>query len=146
MLKSPMEHRSPNFDDRLLTRLRTSSCAKLIGTALILAAAGCSTSMGRRSVLVPTGTAGSVGTPATQPLPGADTVLGRNVSAQDCAQNLLGIPLGKSEPNLNEAVTLAVGRVPGGLMLTNVSIVNRYMISGLFNVDCIRVTGDVVGK
>jgi hypothetical protein len=121
------------------------STAFFVGV-LVLAVSGCSTPLGTKSVLVPANNPEAVGRPATQPLPGASTVLSRNVTAQDCAQNIFWIPWGPREPDLNAAVTQAVARVPGGLMMTNVSVAKHYMISGLYNVDCIRVTGDVVGK
>jgi len=89
---------------------------------------------------------GQLALASTRPIFSASPVLRRGVLGADCAQNVLGIPLGNSAPNLNDAVAEAVAEVPGGTMLINASIADRYMISGLYNVSCLRVTGDVVGK
>jgi hypothetical protein len=95
---------------------------------------GCTASMGDVAML------------STQPALASGVVLRRDAVAQNCAHDVLGIPLGQRMPNLAAAVAAAVGEGSGGMLLTNVSVENDYFISGLYNLNCIRVQGDVVGK
>jgi hypothetical protein len=103
----------------------------LLGSTLLLA--GCAASVGELAMISP------------QDIPGSAPVLRRGVTAEDCAHKIIGIPLGESAPNLNLAVARALAQVPGGVMLTNATIDNDYAITVLYNRNCIRVTGDVVG-
>lgn len=67
-----------------------------------------------------------------------------NVSGQDCAQNILGIPWGSLYPSLEEALDRAVGQVAGGDMMVNAVAHRELLITLLYNRDCISVDGDVV--
>ncbi|MGO9268319.1 MAG: hypothetical protein ACLQBA_26105 [Candidatus Binataceae bacterium] len=66
------------------------------------------------------------------------------VSGEDCATNILGIPLGSINPNVQEAVDHAVSQTPNGDMMTNVSIHDDLIFTLLFNQACVKVQGDVV--
>ncbi|MGH7815443.1 MAG: hypothetical protein ACREQI_15755 [Candidatus Binataceae bacterium] len=72
------------------------------------------------------------------------TPLQKDVTGEDCAQSILFIPWGTLNPNLQEAVDHAVDQVPGGDMMTNVTIHDDVLITLLYNRNCIRVHGDVV--
>jgi len=104
----------------------------LLGCTLM--AAGCTASVGELRLA----------STRTLKLP-RHTVLRRGASGTDCSHKVMGIPL-TGGPNLNAAVTNALAQVPGGTLLTDVTVDNDYLITGLYNRNCIRVTGTVVGQ
>jgi hypothetical protein len=67
-----------------------------------------------------------------------------HVVGEDCARLLLFIPLGSLNPNVQEAVDRAVEQVPGGDMMTNVTVHEDFLITVLYNSRCVKVVGDVV--
>ncbi|MBI3767763.1 MAG: hypothetical protein HY271_04610 [Deltaproteobacteria bacterium] len=70
--------------------------------------------------------------------------LARSVRGENCAYNILGIPLGTLNPNIQDAVDEAVRKTPNGDMLINASFHNDILIAILYGYNCIRVDGDVV--
>lgn len=74
------------------------------------------------------------------------TPIQQHVRGEDCAYNVLGIPLGSVNPNLQEAVDNAVSPIPGGDMMTNVTVHRDLLITLLYNQACVRVEGDVVNS
>jgi len=70
--------------------------------------------------------------------------LQQHVIGEDCAENILGIPLGSMNPNVQEAIDKAVSQVPSGDMMTNVTVHDDLFFALLYNQVCVRVDGDVV--
>jgi hypothetical protein len=104
----------------------------VIGSVLLLS--GCTASVGELAMAAPE----RVGAPTK--------VLRRGISGEACTHKVFGIPFSERAPDLNAAVEAAVAKVPGGVMLTDVAIQNDYVITFVYNQNCIRVTGDVVGN
>ena len=68
----------------------------------------------------------------------------RSVEGKDCAYRLLFfIPLGSIVPNAEEAMDLAMEKVPEGNVMTNVAIYNDVVNLIVFSQTCLRVKGDV---
>lgn len=72
--------------------------------------------------------------------------LQKQVSGENCTDDILGIPLGTLNPNLQDAIDDAVEKVPNGDMMTNVTIHKDLFVTIVFNQLCVRVNGDVVAS
>lgn len=72
--------------------------------------------------------------------------LQKDVSGENCVDEILFIPLGTLNPNLQDAIDDAVAKVPNGDMMTNLTVHEDLLISILFNQRCVRVNGDVVAS
>lgn len=69
--------------------------------------------------------------------------LQRNVEGEDCANMLLFIPLGKLDPNLEDAMDMAMEKVPDGHLMANVAIYSEILFTYIFNRVCLQIKGDV---
>jgi hypothetical protein len=77
--------------------------------------------------------------------------LAEDVEGKDCARVLwllfIPIPFGSLQPSLEEAMDRAIEKVPGGDMMTNVTITNEPFLVPLlvinYRSDCLVVEGDV---
>jgi len=83
---------------------------------------------------------------ASLDVPGQYVILKPNVRGRDCFPTFLGIPPRGLEFSLGKAVESAVGQVPDGDMMINVSIREEIWAFVLYNRYCIRVDGDVVNS
>lgn len=68
------------------------------------------------------------------------------VEGEDCVTQILLIPMGTLNPNIQDAVDRAVEKVPNGDMMTNVTLNEDLVFTLVYNRDCVRVTGDVVNS
>jgi hypothetical protein len=71
-------------------------------------------------------------------------VLKRGVEGTDCIHNVLGIPMGSLNPNIQEATDRALQTVPDANALTDAVVYAEPLIFLLYNRTCIRVRGDAV--
>lgn len=67
----------------------------------------------------------------------------RSVEGKDCANFLLFIPIGKLNPNLEDAMEAAMEKVAAGNIMTDVAIYVDQISAIVFNQVCYRVKGDV---
>jgi hypothetical protein len=98
-------------------------------------------------VLVGSGCSMRIGTftmASTKNLGTTYTPIQTGVTGEDCSQQILFVPLGTLNPNLQDAVDKAVEQVPEGDMMTNVTAYNDILFTHLYDRNCIRVVGDVV--
>lgn len=100
----------------------------LCSVALI---AGCTTSFGKASLV------------STQPVNVASAAAGRQVSGEDCARKVLLIPV-SAGPSLSAAVDRALAPLRPGAMLVDAMVYNDYVITMLYNSNCLRVEGRAV--
>ncbi len=89
---------------------------------------------------------GSLTLASTKNLGYTYTTLREHVAGQDCAYNVLGIPLGSVNPNLQEAVDNAASQVPGADMMTDVTVHHDVLITLLYNQACVRVDGNAINS
>lgn len=70
--------------------------------------------------------------------------LASGVRGEDCIHQILGIPIGSLNPNLEEAIDNAVAKASGGNAMTDASIHQDIFTVLLYTRVCMRVDGAVV--
>jgi hypothetical protein len=98
----------------------------------LLALAGCASNWGSLNLA----TTKNVG---IQP-----SLVQRNVEGEDCLWMFLFIPIGKLNPNIEEAINDALGKAPEANLLSNVSVSQHFLFTYIVNRSCLRVKGDAV--
>ena len=102
------------------------------GVGLAIMLSGCSLNFGGLTAA----STKNVGLPAR--------MLKRGVEGKDCVYNVLGIPLGSLNPNIQEATDRALESVPDANALSDAVLYAEPLIFVVYNQTCIRVRGDAV--
>ncbi len=101
------------------------------GMSVLLALAGCAGWVERIGVVAPDEQVVAV------------KLLRPRVTGRSCASSLLGFPLGRDRPDLDEAVTALLARDGEANVLTNVEFRRQVLVTGVYNRRCVEVRGDL---
>lgn len=99
---------------------------------LCLAGLGCAQRLGSLTLM------------STKNLPLTPKPLAQKVQGEDCVHQVLFIPIGSLNPNLQDAIDKAIAQVPGGNAMTDLSIHEDILFLEIYNRICLRVDGNVV--
>lgn len=87
---------------------------------------------------------GSLNVVTTKNVPLQPVVVQQNVEGEDCLWMFLFIPIGKFNPNIEEAINDALSKVPEANLLSNVSVSQHIFFTYIVNRSCLHVKGDAV--
>jgi hypothetical protein len=68
----------------------------------------------------------------------------RKVKGEDCLHMVLFIPLGKMNPNIEQAMNNALDTTPDANALINVSVYQETLFTYVYNRSCLQIEGDAV--
>jgi hypothetical protein len=101
------------------------------GVALVVALAGCTTSLGTIGVITPD--ADDVGLKMIRP----------NASGCSCRASVIGIPLQQGDPDVREALAQILALDGEGNVVANAELRSHRILTGVYNRRCIEVRGDL---
>lgn len=101
------------------------------GVALVVALAGCTTSLGTIGVIRPD--ADDVGLKMIRP----------NASGCSCRASVIGIPLQQGDPDVREALAQVLALDGEGNVVANAELRSHRILTGVYNRRCIEVRGDL---
>jgi hypothetical protein len=101
------------------------------GVALVVALAGCTTSLGTIGVITPD--ADDVGLKMIRP----------NASGCSCRASVIGIPLQQGDPDVREALAQVLALDGEGNVVANAELRSHRILTGVYNRRCIEVRGDL---
>jgi hypothetical protein len=101
------------------------------GVALLVALAGCTTSIGTIGVITPD--ADDVGLKMIRP----------NASGCSCRASVIGIPLHQGDPDVREALRQVLALDREGNVVANAELRWHRILTGIYNRRCIEVRGDL---
>jgi len=101
------------------------------GVALLVALAGCTTSLGTIGVITPD--ADDVGLKMIRP----------NASGCSCRASVIGIPLQQGDPEVREALAQVLALDREGNVVANAELRWHRILTGIYNRRCIEVRGDL---
>lgn len=71
----------------------------------------------------------------------------QQVSGEDCAYNIFGIPIsGTTPPSIHQAIENAASVAPTGDMITDMSIHRDILVTLAYNQACLKVIADATGQ
>jgi hypothetical protein len=80
---------------------------------------------------------------STKQVPARPYVLARGVSAEECTHQVFFVPLGSPRPDLGRLVEHLLTQTQKANVLTEVSVDERRIVTGVWNRHCLRVRGTV---